>query len=265
MPATLSGPSAAQSTRDPLTSATRRQAPVSGWLPATVAEVEPATSHGRLLRLDIPGWPGSRPGQHLDLRLTAADGYQAVRSYSIASFGPVETVEIGVDEFAGGEVSPYLVREARPGDQLEVRGPIGRYFVWSAEQTDAVQLVAGGSGVVPLLSIVRAHHAAGSSAPFRLLYSVRAAADAMFAGELAGLVDDHFALDWIHTREAPVGGTRPAGRISAADLQQAAFPPADDPLIYVCGPTGFVELVATDLIGLGHRPERIRTERFGGA
>ena len=265
-PTARTGPrSAGDSTRNSDPNTGLRRAPVSGWLPATVRAVEPATSHGRLLRLEIPDWAGSRPGQHLDLRLTAADGYQAVRSYSIASFGPENTVEIGVDEYAGGEVSPYLVREARPGDQMEVRGPIGRYFVWLPDQPDAVQLVAGGSGVVPLLSIVRAHHAAGSTAPFRMLYSVRTAADAMFAAELAGLVDDHFALDWIHTRQAPPGGPRPAGRISAADLQRSALPPAADPLIYVCGPTGFVELVATDLIGLGHRPERIRTERFGGA
>ncbi len=238
---------------------------VSTWLPAAVLSSEPATSHGRLLTLEVPGWPGSSPGQHLDLRLTAEDGYQAVRSYSMSSFGDGPRVEIGVDEFPDGEVSPYLVREARPGDQLEVRGPIGRYFVWSAEQTTPVQLIAGGSGVVPLVAILRAHHDSGSTAPFRMLYSVRTEADAMFATTLIGLVDAHFTLDWIHTREAPAGEPRPPGRISAADILDRAFPPSDEPLVYVCGPTGFVETVAEVLVGLGHQPARIRTERFGGA
>lgn len=235
-----------------------------GWRPATVVEVAPATEHGRLLRLAVPGWPGSRPGQHLDLRLTAEDGYQAVRSYSIASFGAGELVELGVDEYAGGEVSPYLVREARPGDQMEVRGPIGRYFVWSAEQTEPVQLIAGGSGIVPLLAIARAHRTSGSTAPFRLLYSVRTPADAMFADELAGLVGEHFRLDWIHTRVAPAG-TRAAGRVTAIDVLDLTIPAGEHPLTYVCGPTGFVETVAEILVGLGHRPDRVRTERFGGA
>ncbi|HEY5980878.1 MAG TPA: ferredoxin reductase [Microlunatus sp.] len=237
---------------------------VSGWLVGTVVSVTAATEHARMIVLEVPGWPGNQPGQHLDLRLTADDGYQAVRSYSIASFGPGSLVELGVDEYAAGEVSPYLVREIRPGDLVEVRGPIGRYFVWSDTQTDPVQLIAGGSGIVPLMSIVRAHHGAAQPAPFRLLYSVRTPADALYADELAGLVDATFTLDWVYTRQAPAGTSRRAGRVDAATIDELAFSRDSDPLVYVCGPTGFVEAVASILVQRGHRADRIRTERFGG-
>ncbi len=243
--------------------------PVSGWLVATVASVVSATAHARVITLRVPGWPGNQAGQHLDLRLTAEDGYQAVRSYSLASFGPGELVELGVDEYAEGEVSPYLVRETRPGDQVEVRGPIGRYFVWpparaSDGPSEAVQLVAGGSGIVPLMSIIRAHHAAGRGEPFRLLYSVRTHADALYADELTALAGDELDLDWVYTREAPPGAVRPPGRVDAATLAEVTLPPDDEPLVYVCGPTGFVESVAGLLVRRGHRADRIRTERFGG-
>jgi ferredoxin-NADP reductase len=237
---------------------------VSGWLVATVVSVTAATEHGRIIVLDVPGWPGNQPGQHLDLRLTADDGYQAVRSYSIASFGPDRFVELGVDEYAAGEVSPFLVRELRAGDLVEVRGPIGRYFVWSETPPEPVQLIAGGSGIVPLMSIVRAHHAAAHPESMRLLYSVRTSADALYADELTGLVDGSFAIDWIHTRQAPRGILRRAGRIDAATVAELALPPEVDPLVYVCGPTGFVEAVASILVRRGHRADRIRTERFGG-
>ena len=245
------------------------RAPVSGWLVATVASVVAANDHARVIGLQVPGWPGNRAGQHLDLRLTAEDGYQAVRSYSIASYGPGEQVELGVDEYAEGEVSPYLVRETRPGDQVEVRGPIGRYFVWPPAQvhpgqSDAVQLIAGGSGIVPLMSIVRAHRAAGRGEPFRLLYSVRTHADALYADELAGSVADDFALAWVYTRTAPAGATRAPGRVDAGTIADLTLPPDREPLIYVCGPTGFVESVASILVRRGHRADRIRTERFGG-
>ena len=237
---------------------------ISGWLVGKVVSVTAATEHARVIVLDVPGWPGNQPGQHLDLRLTADDGYQAVRSYSIASFGPDPFVELGVDEYVEGEVSPYLVREIRSGDLVEVRGPIGRYFVWSDAQTDPVQLIAGGSGIVPLMSIVRAHHAAAHPAPMRLLYSVRTPADALYADELAGLVDSAFTLDWVHTRQAPASAGRRPGRIDAATVAELALPPDVDPLVYVCGPTGFVEAVASILVRRGHRADRIRTERFGG-
>jgi ferredoxin-NADP reductase len=238
---------------------------VSTWLVGTVRAVQQVNEHARVIMVDVPDWPGSMPGQHLDLRLTAEDGYQAVRSYSIASFGPGSLVELAVDEFPGGEVSPYLVREVRAGDLVEIRGPIGRYFVWSPAQTEPVQLIAGGSGIVPLMAIVRAHHDAGSTSPFRLLYSVRSRADALYAEELGSLVDDRFALEWVYTRRAPEEVRRRPRRVDAEILSTDVIPSSQRPLVYVCGPTGFVETVAGTLVALGHDPRRIRTERFGGA
>jgi ferredoxin-NADP reductase len=237
---------------------------VSTWLPSTVRAVQQVNGHARVIMIDVPDWPGSLPGQHLDLRLTAADGYQAVRSYSIASHGPGPQVELAVDEFPAGEVSPYLVREVRPGDQLEVRGPIGRYFVWSSAVTGPVQLIAGGSGIVPLMAIVRAHHDAHSDARFRLLYSVRSRPDALYADELESLVGDHLDVQWVYTRQAPDGARRRPRRVDAEILSADVIPAGDRPLVYVCGPTGFVEAVAGTLVALGHDPARIRTERFGG-
>jgi ferredoxin-NADP reductase len=232
---------------------------------ASVTAAEKVTPSGRVLHLDVPEWPGNLPGQHLDLRLTAEDGYQAVRSYSIASFGQGSAVELAVDEVTNGEVSPYLVDFVEPGDQLEVRGPIGNYFVWRESQTEKVQLIAGGSGIVPLVAIARAHHASANEAPFRMIYSVRAPADAYYAGELESFAGDRFGLDWVYTRQAPEGWARQAGRIDEEIIRATAFPAADDPLVYVCGPTGFVEAVSSILVGLGHDPLRVKTERFGGA
>ncbi|MFG6445178.1 ferredoxin reductase [Microbacterium sp. P07] len=236
---------------------------VGGWLPATLAAVEPSTPTARVLRLAVPGWTGNLPGQHLDLRLTAEDGYQAVRSYSIASFGPGEHVELGVDEVPDGEVSPYLVLDARPGDALEVKGPLGAYFVWHDDDPTPVQLIAGGSGIVPLIAMARARARSGSSAPFRLLYSVRRPADAMYRDEIASLGPD-IDVSWAYTREAPEGWSGPVGRVSRELLQDAAWSPTEKPAVFVCGPTGFVETVATALVALGHDPARVRTERFGG-
>lgn len=238
---------------------------VSTWLVGTVVSVEAANQHARVIMIDVPGWPGSRPGQHLDLRLTAEDGYQAVRSYSIASAAAGDLVELAVDEFPDGEVSPYLVRDVRPGDLVEVRGPIGRYFVWTPEQTGPVQLIAGGSGIVPLMAIVRAHRTIGSTAPFRLLYSVRTRDDALYAEELDASVDGHLRVDWLYTRRVPEGLRQRPRRIDAEILSATVIEPTDEPLVYVCGPTGFVETVAGTLVALGHDPARIRTERFGGA
>ncbi|WP_326941375.1 ferredoxin reductase [Agreia sp. Leaf244] len=238
---------------------------VAGWLVGTVARAMRVTPQGRVLVLDVPEWPGNLAGQHLDLRLTAEDGYQAVRSYSIASFGDGHSVELAVDELPDGEVSPYLVQDVQPGDMLEVRGPLGNFFVWRDSQIEPVQLIAGGSGIVPLVSIARAHRAAASAAKFRMLYSVRAPEDAYYASELEGLVDDSFALDWVYTRTAPAGFARTAGRVTRADIEASTLPVADNPLVYVCGPTGFVEAVARILVDLGHPAERIKTERFGGS
>jgi ferredoxin-NADP reductase len=237
---------------------------VAGWKYGTVKDARMATRNGRLLTLEVPDWPGNIPGQHLDLRLTAEDGYQAVRSYSIASYGPSTSIELAVDELPDGEVSPYLVQDVMPDDELEVRGPLGGYFVWHADDAGPVQLIAGGSGVVPLMAMSRAHHDSGSTAPFRMLYSVKSAPDAYFASELEGFVGEHFGLDWVYTRTAPEGWQFGAGRISRDILEASTIPASENPMVFVCGPTGFVEAAASYLVDLGHDPARVKTERFGG-
>jgi len=235
------------------------------WLVGTVVESRPQTPHARTIVLDVPGWTGSTAGQHVDIRLTAPDGYQAARAYSLASAGPSDRVELAVDLIPDGEVSPYLVEELRAGDQLELRGPLGRWFTWKPEQTAPVQLVAGGSGIVPLLAMVRAHAAAGSAVPLRLLYSVRSPDDVFYVDELmdaaaAGTLD----LTIAYTRRTPPGHPTPAGRITAALVAEATIPPAEHPAIFVCGPNGFVAAAADHLIAAGHDPLTIKTERFGG-
>jgi ferredoxin-NADP reductase len=212
------------------------------------------------LGLEIPGWSGHLAGQHVDVRLTAPDGYQAQRSYSIASSPEDDAVELTVERLPDGEVSPYLVDELREGDELELRGPIGGYFVWKHEFGGPVQLIAGGSGVVPLRSILRHRCAVGSHAPMRLLYSARSWEDVIFREELSTLGDAvHFTL----TRAWPDEWSGRRGRIDRKLLSELAFSASEDPLVYVCGPTPMVEVVAAALIEGGHRPERIRTERFG--
>jgi len=239
---------------------------VGGWRPATVAAARPATAHARILTLHVPGWPGNLPGQHLDIRLTAEDGYQAERSYSIASSGPGESVELGIDRIDDGEVSPYLVDVIEPGDMVEVKGPLGAYFVWDAGDPAPVQLIAGGSGIVPLLAMARARSAAlGGEAPFRLLYSVRSPADAMYRAEVDALTAAGIAVDWRYTREAPGEWDGEVGRLTAETLAAGTWPPDARPLVFVCGPTRFVEATADLLVAAGHPPERVRTERFGGA
>ena len=239
---------------------------VGGWQPARVVETVPATPSARILRLAVPGWPGSLAGQHVDIRLTAEDGYQAVRSYSLGSYGPGETIELGVDEIPDGEVSPYLVHDVLPGDELEVKGPLGGYFVWRPGGGERTQLIAGGSGVVPLMAMVRAATDAGATASVRLLYSTRAAENAIYRDELDGAARGRGVLvSWVYTRAAPDGWDGPVGRLDDERLREAVWPPSDEPIIYVCGPTGFVEHVADALVRLGHPPARIRTERFGGA
>lgn len=239
---------------------------VGGWRSARVVEAEQATPSARILRLQVPGWPGNDAGQHVDVRLTAEDGYQAVRSYSLGSYGTAETVELAVDEVPDGEVSPYLVRDVLPGDELEVKGPLGGYFVWRPGGQARVQLIAGGSGIVPLMAIVRAVTDAGAAASVRLLYSVRSPEDAIYREELERLTGSGGAeLTWRYTREAPEGWTGPVGRLDEHGLEAAAWSPDSEPITYVCGPTGFVEHVADALVGLGHSPARVKTERFGGA
>ena len=194
------------------------------WLVARVVETRNPTPHGRVLELRVDGWPGNLAGQHVDVRLTAEDGYQAVRSYSLASSGDSDIIELAVDEVPEGEVSPYLVEDVRPGDELEVRGPIGAYFVWTPTQTEPVQLIAGGSGIVPLIAMARQHARTGSSAPMRLLYAVRSAADAFYTDDLAQLADDAFLVDWAYSRSAPPGSERPAGRVDAATIAASTIP-----------------------------------------
>ncbi|QNE48342.1 oxidoreductase [Glaciihabitans sp. INWT7] len=229
-----------------------------------VVSTNTETPTGRSIVLDVPGWGGNLAGQHADVRLTAPDGYQAVRSYSIASAGDGDRVELAVDRFPTGEVSPYLVDELQPGDELELRGPLGGWFVWRPSQTESVQLIGGGSGIVPLMAMIRSHTASGSTAPFRLLYSVRTPDDAFFRSEL-DTPNPHLDVTWLYTRRTPDGWPRPASRIALADIEASAFAASLAPAVFVCGPTGFVETVANDLVALGHDPQRVKTERFGGA
>jgi len=203
-----------------------------GWETAEVIATRPLTDSSRSIRLAVRGWTRSLPGQHVDLRLTAEDGYQAVRSYSLASSGADSTIELGVDRLPDGEVSPYLVDDLEVGDQLEVRGPLGGWFVWHAAETRPVQLIAGGSGVVPLVAMIRARAAAGASAPFRLLYSVRSPADALYRSFLEE-PPNGTTVDWIYTRQPPLDWPRVAGRLRSDDLDEYAFAVADEPLIFV--------------------------------
>jgi ferredoxin-NADP reductase len=236
------------------------------WLVATVAEVLPETPTARRILLDVPGWPGNDPGAHLDIRLTAPDGYQASRSYSIASAGPGERVVLAVDEIPTGEVSPYLTRELRAGDRLEVHGPLGAYFVWRpgdgfGSTSGRVQLIGGGSGIVPLVAIARAATDAGRSGDFRMLSSVRRPSDQFFASELAALATAGLHVDTVYTREGPGD----VGRLTRERLALLVPDVLALERTYVCGPTPFVEAVADWLIQLGHAPGTIRTERFGGS
>lgn len=236
------------------------------FAPATISALRPETPDARTITLDVTGWPGHRAGQHVDVRLTAEDGYTAVRSYSIASSAASGVLEITVDRLVDGEVSPYLVDVAEVGDRLEVRGPAGGWFVWRADSDDPVQLIGGGSGVVPLMAMIRSHGDAGSAAPFRLLHSVRTPASALFYDELlrraAG--DPHLAVDHAFSRETPPGWPGPPARLDRAALEARVFGPSEGATFFVCGSTPFVEAVADWLVDAGHPPEKIRTERFGG-
>ncbi|WP_400997022.1 ferredoxin reductase [Agromyces sp. GXQ0307] len=247
-----------------------RTVPRAGWHVATVARTTRETPSAARLELEVDGWPGNAAGQHLDVRLTAEDGYTATRSYSIASSGDGSRVVLAVDELPDGEVSPFLVEGVRTGDMLEVHGPLGAFFVWrplvGGDPVRPVQLIAGGSGVVPLYAMAQAHADADDPTPFRLLYAVRTPDDVYFADELATLsaARSPFRLDLVYSRRAPHDWPTPPGRITREQLAAAVIPAADRPVVYVCGSTGFVERVASWLIELGHDPRDIRTERFGG-
>jgi ferredoxin-NADP reductase len=228
---------------------------------AEVAETVTETPRVRTLVLEVPGWKGHRAGQHVDVRLTSEDGYQAERSYSLAS-APGEAPALTVERLDDGEVSPYLVDEATRGDKFELRGPIGGYFVWDADGTEPVFLVAGGSGIVPLMAMLRYRRAAGSNVPAKLLYSSRTLEDVIYRDELGTLGAD---VVQTLTRAQPPGWSGYSRRVDIDMLREVAYPPEQDPRVFVCGPTNFVEVVAEGLVALGHRPGRIRTERFGGA
>ncbi len=246
--------------------------PIS-WRLATVVDVVQETPRARTLILDVPGWPGHRAGQHVDVRLTAEDGYQAQRSYSIASAPEDARVTLTVERLDDGEVSPYLTDELRGGDKLELRGPIGGHFVWDVRTGGPLLLVGGGSGIVPLRAMLRHRASAIGKAdmdarhhtPARLLYSSRRWDEVIYRDELARLVEDDLSLEvtLTLTREPPQGWTGFRRRIDRMMLAEVAWPPAERPHVFVCGGTLLVEAVATALIELGHDPARVKTERFG--
>ena len=234
-----------------------------GWRRGRLVRSRTLTASARSLTFAAPGWSSNDAGQHVDVRLTAPDGYQAVRSYSLAASGPGDQIEIAVERLPGGEVSPFLVDDLELSDEVELRGPLGRWFVWRPGQDRPVQLIAGGSGVVPLVAMTRAHAVARSEAPMQLLYSLRSPGSALYREEL----DDGSALvntRWHYTRTAPDGWPHKPGRLTVDDLRLNVLPGVQEPLTYVCGPTGFVEAVAHLLTDIGYVSADIRTERFGG-
>jgi ferredoxin-NADP reductase len=239
------------------------------WREAEIVRIFEETASARSLVLRVPDWPGHLAGQHVDVRLTAEDGYQAQRSYSIASPPEQRELVLTVERIEDGEVSPWLAGEARAGDRFELRGPIGGYFTWIAGAGGPLQLIAGGSGIVPLMAMLRhrAVAAGGREVPARLLASWRGPSAIFYRVELAKLAADESeaTLSVVHTltREAPPDWPGERGRVDAAMLRARVFAPRQAPRVYVCGPTPFVEAVASELVALGHAPDRIRTERFG--
>jgi ferredoxin-NADP reductase len=236
------------------------------WRIGAVVALRDETATARTITLEVPDWPGHLAGQHVDVRLTATDGYSAARSYSIASAPSLEKrVEITVERLPDGEVSPYLTQQVAVGDGLELRGPLGGWFVWRTEQTEPIQLIAGGSGIVPLMAMIRSRAASGSSAPFRLLYSVREPGAVFYHDELRKRSenDPSLTLTYAYTRTTPKDWPRPAGRIDASLVANAVWLSKLFPTCYVCGPTPFVESAAGFLSACGNAPDKIRTERFG--
>jgi len=235
------------------------------WRVADVVDVVEETSTARSLILDVPDWPGHRPGQHVDLRLTAEDGYSAQRSYSISSAPDGGRVELTVQRVEDGEVSPYLVDVVEPGDRFEVRGPVGGYFVWDPDDPAPVLLVAGGSGVVPLMAMIRTRAARGSPAPFRLIYSSRTPGTAVYRQELRVRAESNPGLEvaFAFTRVPSTATDAGRRRVGTDRLRESGWPPDLGPTCFVCGPTGFVESISRLLVDAGHDPARVLTERFG--
>jgi ferredoxin-NADP reductase len=236
------------------------------WQTARVLDLHDETATARTLTLAVRDWPGHAAGQHVDLRLTAPDGYTAVRSYSIASAPNSDgRIEITVERLPTGEVSPYLTQELMVGDELELRGPIGGWFVWASDQTERIQLVAGGSGIVPLMSMIRSRALANSAAPFRLLYSVREPGSIFYREEIDALSgeDASLVVNYTFTRAVPKNWPRPPGHVDRDLIASATWPANLGATCYVCGPTGFVESAAELLSRAGNRQDKIKTERFG--
>jgi ferredoxin-NADP reductase len=236
------------------------------WQLATATLFRQETARVRSVTFEVTAWAGHMAGQHVDIRLTADDGYQAERSYSIASpAGCGPRVELTVERISDGEVSPFLTEELRAGDAIELRGPIGGYFAWDPGVSSPVMLIGGGSGVVPLMSMLRTRYQAGSKAPAKLLYSSRSAEEIIYRDELERLaaIRDGFSLVHTLTRGAPAGWKGQTRRVDRDMLAECGFEPAEEPRVFVCGPTSFVETVADHLVGLGHGESAIKTERFG--
>ncbi len=235
------------------------------WHGATVVERRQETETASTLVLDVKDWPGHKAGQHVDVRLRSQDGYTAVRTYSIASAPDAERVELTIELMPDGEVSPYLVETVAAGSPLEILGPIGGWFVWEPAQTDPVQLVAGGSGIVPIMAMIRTRKRAGSDAPFSLIYSARSPQAVIYSNELERLASENGgpALTFAYTRLAPPDWPSAPRRIDAALIASAVLPAEQEPIAYVCGPTSFVEAASGLLTTAGYEASRIKTERFG--
>jgi ferredoxin-NADP reductase len=233
------------------------------WRIAEVVEIRPETPRTTTIVFDVPGWPGHRAGQHVDVRLTAEDGYRTERSYSIASAPDGTRIALTVVRIDDGEVSPYLTDELRPGDRIELRGPVGGYFVWEPADGGPLLLVAGGSGIAPLMAMARLRAAVGSRVDARLLDSSRSWDEVIYRAELERLRDTGLTVVHTLTASRPPGWSGYARRVDAAMLAEVGPGAAERPRVYVCGPTPFVEAVAEALVSLGHEPRAIRTERFG--
>jgi ferredoxin-NADP reductase len=236
------------------------------WRVGTVVALHDETRTAKTITLQVPDWPSHVAGQHVDVRLTAPDGYSAARSYSIASAPNAEgRIELTVERLPDGEVSPYLTQELGVGDRVELRGPIGGWFVWRPRQVEPIQLIAGGSGIVPLMAMIRSRASAGSTSPFRLLYSAREPGAVFYRDELQAMSnqEDSIKLAYAYTRVTPKGWPRPPGRIDASVIAETTWCSKLIPTCYVCGPTSFVESAAALLIACGNRPDKIKTERFG--
>jgi ferredoxin-NADP reductase len=236
------------------------------WQVATATLFRQETTRVKSITFELPAWAGHMAGQHVDIRLTAENGYQAERSYSIASpAGGASQVELTVERVSDGEVSPFLTEELRPGDTIELRGPIGGYFAWNPRISSPLLLIGGGSGVVPLMSMLRTRYETSSKVPAKLLYSSRSAEDIIYRDELERLAANRDGFHLVHTltRGAPAGWKGQTRRVDRDMLAEYGFEPAAQPQIFVCGPTSFVETVADELVSLGHGELAIKTERFG--